>query len=403
MTKARYETGKAPVVTIAECAGDLVVKGWLQNAVQVKGEHTAEEGVEALTLRANGSLTLWVPVQASLALQSISGDAMMKGIEGGIKAAQVMGDLALKNLGIAQVATVHGDLSARNVASSLEVASVMGDAALRGVHDVNVGTVHGDLAVRYADGDVQINEAMGDTALHTISGDVTIKSVQRDVNLNNLGGKLNLQQVHGDIRLKGGLASGKHHCTAKGDIVVRWPLEAPVNLVVSAGHVINRLPLQDVEEEAGNFTGRIGDGETTLILEAEGRVVLKEVHMHEWDADFGTEFAEMGADLSGLGEQISSEIGERMAEFSAHMQEHFGPNFAQTMADKAAKRTEQAVKRAVRQAEKMASTWTPPSTQTRRQKSSKVSTEEQLKILGMLEEGIISVEDAETLLKALEE
>jgi K+-sensing histidine kinase KdpD len=73
------------------------------------------------------------------------------------------------------------------------------------------------------------------------------------------------------------------------------------------------------------------------------------------------------------------------------------------MADKAAKRTEQAVKRAVRQAEKMAATWTPPSTQTRRQKSREASTEEQLKILGMLEQGIISVEEAETLLKALEE
>lgn len=403
MTKARYETGKAPTVTIADCAGDLVVKGWLQNAVQVKGEHAADEGADAFTLRSNGSLTLWVPVRATLLLQSISGDAIIKGVEGSVKATQVMGDLALKNLGNVEIATVHGDLSARNVDATLDVASVMGDAALRGVHDVNIGTVHGDLVIRYAEGDVQIDEATGDTALHTVSGDVVVRSGQRDVNLNNLGGKLHLQHVHGDIRLKGGLASGKHHCSAQGDIVVRWPLEAPVNLTVSAGHVINRLPLQDVVEEADSFSGRIGDGETTLILEAQGRVVLKEVYMHEWDADFGTEFAEMGADLAGLGEQISSEIGERMAEFSSHMQEHFGPNFAQAMADKAAKRTEQAVKRAVRQAEKMAATWTPPSTQTRRRKSREASTEEQLKILGMLEQGIISVEEAETLLKALEE
>lgn len=403
MTNARYETGKAPAVTIADCAGDLIIKGWLQNAVQVRGEHTGEEGPEALTLNAGGSLTLWVPVRTALVLQSIAGDAMIKGVEGGVQVVQVMGDLAIKNLASAQVTTIHGDFSARNVDATLDVASVMGDTALRGVHDVNVSTVHGDLAVRYAEGNIQIDEVGGDIALHTVSGDVTVSTAQRDVNLNNLGGMLNLKDVHGDVRLKGGLAAGKHHCTAQGDIVIRWPLEAPVNLEVSAARVVNRLPLQDVVEEGGSFSGRIGDGETTLILEAMGRVVLKEVYMHEWDVEFGAEFAEMGADLSGLGEQISSEIGERMAEFSAHMQEHFGPHFAQTMAEKAAKRTEQAVKRAVRHAEKAASTWAPPSPRTTRQKSRKASTEEQLKILGMLEKGIISVEEAETLLKALEE
>ena len=415
MTKERYETGKAPRVTVAECAGDLVIKGWQENAVLIKGEHSAEMPGDDVTIRSSGSMTISLPAQSELMLQSVSGDAVIRGVEGSVQIGDVMGDLALKNLHGVKITNVYGDISGRNVDGSLALETVMGDAALRNVGDLSVGSVHGDLSVHYASNAVLVNEAMGDVNLKTISGEVNLEQVHRDVNLNNLGGLLTVEQAHGDIRLKGSLAPGKHHGSADGDIVLRWPADAPLNLLVSRGTVKDKLGLQDVSQEAGSFSGRLGDGETTLVLEAGGRVILKEVEEADWShkfgpefAGFGTEFADIGSELAGLGDQLSSEFSAHMQDLGARMEERFGHDFAQKMAEKAAKRTEQAVKRAMRHSERVhsrASAWSPPppAPPQRPKKSAQVSAEEQVKILGMLEKGIISVEEAETLLKALEE
>jgi hypothetical protein len=271
--------------------------------------------------------------------------------------------------------------------------------------------------VHYANGDVFVGEVMGDLSLSTVNGVVTVQRGQRDVNLNNLGGALTVENVQGDVRLRGGLPGGKHHCQAQGDIVVRWPVGAPLLLQATAPQITNRLPLQDVEEAENSLSGRLGDGETVLVLQAQGRIVLKEQDESGWAEDyfsdqsepawdeFGSEFAKMGSELAGLGEQLSSEIGARMSELSAKMEERFGADFAQKMADKAARRTEKAVERAMREAERArrrASAWSPPPPP-RPKKESRATAEEQVKILGMLEKGIISVEEAETLLRALEE
>ena len=412
MTKERYETGKAPRVTVAECAGDVVIKGWQENAVLVKGEHQAEVVGDEVTLRSTGSITISLPVQSELNLKNVSGDAIIRGMEGNAQIGDVMGDLALKNLGGIKIKSVYGDLSGRNVDGSLALETVMGDAALRNIRDLSAGAVHGDLAVHYARNAVLVNEAMGDVILHTISGEVTLQRVHRDVNLNNMGGLLTVTHAHGDIRLKGSLAPGKHHCTADGDIVLRWPAGAPLNLLVSRGTVNDKLGLQGVTQDGEAYSGRLGDGDTTLVLETAGRVVLKQIEEPDWSHKFGPEFAGVGADfadigaeLAGLGEQLSSEFSTHIHELGARMEERFGHDFAQRMAEKAAKRTERAVKRAMRQSERMhsrATAWAPPPPQ-RPRKGAEVSAEEQVKILSMLEKGIISVEEAETLLKALEE
>lgn len=415
MTKERYETSKAPTVTVVECAGDVVVRGWSENAVLVKGSHQAEASADEISIRSTGSMSITLPSRSHLALQSISGDAILKGLDSPSKVESVKGDLALKNLASLKIQAVYGDVSARNVESGLNIESVMGDLAGRNVGDLSAGAIHGDLSAQYVTGAVLVDDAKGDVNLHTVNGDVTLRKVRRDVNLNNLGGTLEIDLAEGDIRLKGSLPAGKHHCRARGDIVVRWPADAPLNLVVSHGSVQDKLGLQDVNEQEGAFSGRLGDGETTLVLEADGRVIIKEIEDADWSAKFGPEFAGMGAEfadigveLAGLGEQLSSEFTAHMQELGARMEAKFGHDFAQTMAEKAAKRTERAVKRAMREAERMRTrpgAWTPPAPTAppRPKKKRQPPAEEQMKILNMLEKGIISVEEAETLLKALEE
>lgn len=418
MSKQRYETGTTPHITIVDCAGDLVIKGSPELGILIKGQHQIEQNGDHCTVHSSGSISMIVPLQSEISLKHVAGDALVKGVEGGLSVGQVMGDLGLKGLSSLKIGSVYGDLAARNVDDAVVVDSVMGDMAVRHVGELHVGSVHGDLAAHYVNGSVAVDEALGDVRLQTVNQDVTLRLVHRDVNVANLGGILQVEQAHGDIRLKGGLASGKHHCNADGDIVLRWPAGAPLKLLVASGTVKDKLGLQDAIEQDEGFSGHIGDGETTLLLESAGRVIIKELEDADWSdkfgaefGEFGNDFAEIGVDLANIGEQISSRVNAHMQEFGARMEERFGHDFAQSMAEKAARQTERAVQRAMREAERMrvrAGAWTPPPPPAppappRQKKSKQVSPEEQKKILSMLEKGIISVDEAETLLKALEE
>jgi hypothetical protein len=95
------------------------------------------------------------------------------------------------------------------------------------------------------------------------------------------------------------------------------------------------------------------------------------------------------------------------------MENNFGPEFTARMeqqAMKAAAKAEQAAAKAVQQFEKSAKqmrwqsdhTMWKPATPTPPGKEAQATAEEQLKILKMVEKGIISPEDASTLLEAIE-
>lgn len=417
--KERYETSKAPYILVDDVAGSLLVKVWEESAVVVKGDHTATETEKGLTLNSDGSVVVRVPAASTLTVERVAGSLQARGLDGGVEIHQVMGDVALRTLGSdLRVDAVHGDLAARNVEGDVTVRQIMGDGALRNVRTVDVGVVHGDLALRNVEGDVSVAEVHGDVALRTVNGDVTIQLGRRDVNLNNLGGLALVETVEGDVRLRGGLAPGKHALNARGDIVVRWPAGAPLTFTASAPQVLNRLALDEEVQEEDGLHGRIGEGETVLMLAAQKRIILKELDEVDWEGEWVDEaaadwagvagdFAGFGVEMAGIGEQVSGEIAARMAEFSDHMEERFGPEFAQKMADKAARKAEKAVDRALRQAERVRRQgWTSShahqSPSTKKEKAREATTEEQLKILSMLEKGVISVEEADTLLNALD-
>jgi phage/plasmid-associated DNA primase len=104
-----------------------------------------------------------------------------------------------------------------------------------------------------------------------------------------------------------------------------------------------------------------------------------------------------------------------MANFSARMQKEFGPEFAARLeqtAQEAATKAEKATEKAVKQAEKAATrlrwqaggdSWTSAHAGDQEQSSQKrkSTSKEQLQILQMVEKGIISPEEAATLLDAL--
>ena len=417
MGEERFETEKAPVV-IVTCHGDLQVRGWSEPAILVNGANYAcSESEKAWRIESSNDLRIYVPAAADLTIAEVKGDLKVKMVEGGLVISEARGDVVARNIGAADLGTVHGDLSVRHINGMLTIKSILGDMSARNTEAFEVGTIHGDCSIRYVNGAAVLNEVLGDISVRTINEDVTVGQCHRDLNVRNVGGRISADDVSGDIRLLGGLASGKHSLSARGDIVVRWPADQPLLVEAHSPAIKRIIELEDLVEETGFLSGRIGEGETFLLLNAKGRIIIKEADApdKQYDDPMDMDF-DIDIDFGGLGEYFSTEINNRMSELSARMEKEFGPSFTakiEQTAKEAANKAERAAERAVRKAEQAArkaryqadrSTWNAPQPPARPQsaKENKATEEEQIKILRMVENGIISPDEATTLLEAID-
>ncbi|NIP52685.1 MAG: DUF4097 family beta strand repeat protein, partial [Phycisphaerae bacterium] len=247
--------------------------------------------IDNLTITSESDLVLTVPSAATVVVSAVQGDAVMKNMDGSLQLTEANGDAVLNNINNLDIRVVHGDFSGRELSGSLTINEIMGDASLRNIGQASINSIFGDCAIKNTEGNVQVQNIMGDFSIRNVHGNINLETGHRDVNLRNLSGLVQIGHVHGDVRLTGGLIPGKHHVKADGDIVLRWPADAPLHVEATSPKIRNRLALEDVVEEKGRLTGRIGDGETFLILEANGRIILKDVQpTNEWEDFDGTEF-----------------------------------------------------------------------------------------------------------------
>ena len=413
MNQQRIETDKQPLIAIT-CYSDLIIRSWAETAVLVKGEDfDIDENESGLTLNSHSSLRLTVPLGSSLTIPNAHGDVIVKGVQGSISLQDAAGDARIVNTGPIKIGSVHGDLAAKNIEGSLSAEHVYGDAAVRNCGELALGAVHGDLIAKNVQGMAQLGEVMGDINLRSVGGDVAIKKGLRDVNLRGLDGDINtVSSASGDIRLRGPLNPGQHSFKALGDIVLYWPTGADLSLTAAGSQIKNQLPLEDVIEAEGSLVGRMGDKGTTVSLETNGRIILKELQSgkDKW-ADSGHFDFDFDFDTEGFGTMINEQMLSHINRISADLELKFGPEFSEKIAlkaEQAAQKAEQAAERALRQAERsLKRSWPrppapPQAPKPPRPPKTRASSEEQLKILKMVENGIISPEEAGTLLETLE-
>lgn len=412
MSKERIPTGKAPHIFLENCDGDLVIRGRPEPTLQIKGEFEVTESDKGYHLTGHGGLTLIAPTDATLSIGDVGGDLVVKHVAGFCHFDQVHGDVALTELGQVELGIVNGDLSARHLRGLLAVDQAHGDVAVRNVAAVTLGTVYSDLAAGRVNGTLTVGEISGDANLRHIDGDVVLSRGHRDVNLAHVNGIVTVADVHGDIRLRGRLGKGDHSLQAQGDVVIRWPSGAPLNLAATGARIDNHLPLEDaVAKNGGSLVGRLGEGQTHLMINAGGRVVLREAEMADerWGDFDGAEAAfDVEMDMGHIGARLEAEVNSHIARITRDLETRFGANFGQRIAeqvtrkaDKAAERAERAAERARRRsgdARGRAGGFdfaAPPP------KAASASMEEQLKILKMVETGKITPEEASMLLEAL--
>ena len=355
--------GRTPMIEIDSISGDLSLVGWEGDDILLKADdeelNISQDG-DQVRISCNDDLSIRVPKGASVKINSISGDASVRG---------VMGELELKE--------VSGDLSMRDV-NSVAVEAVHADFSLRGAK--------GSLSIRKADSDVSIRDVDGNVSLDSVSDDLALRDVRGNVSAN----------VGEDVVMYLNPQSGNAYAVNAGDdILLVMPPKTNATLTLSADEINMDWDGVENDEDATSRVVMLGDGSANVTLSAGGDIrISNRSDAGESAEDFGN-FAGMGMDWSGFGERISRRVEQATER-------------AQRKIDAATRRIEQKTRDAERRGHKKVAlgigrwNWDFASKGVPVPQKQQVSDEERLAILKMLQEKKISAEDAEKLLAALE-
>ncbi len=299
-----------------------------------------------------------------------------------------------------QVESIGGDLRAIGLSADLQLGTVGGDCSLRRLGKVSIDRIGGDLDVRKLEGDFIMKSG---------GSDGVITQVQGAVKIDTLGGDLTLRRVEGDVEVNvGGDVSvrlspqkkGRSVVSAGGDLACQLPEDASATITVKAGGDLQFSGVEQSESKGAGKELRIGKGEAEIELSAGGDL---------WLNSDSHSFKDMDLDL---GESIAARIESKMADLEAR----FGASdsgFSTFDSDRLGERIRSVVSRSMRQAAKAQRRAERHAARARdhghsifpsfgEQVDLQASDEERMSILRMLEEGKISVDEAEQLLKALE-
>jgi hypothetical protein len=309
---------------------------------------------------------------------------------------QVRGDVHLVDIASGRLDQVRGSVNARSVAEALEL-----------------GDVSGDIDVR------------------SIQGPLKIKSGHGSLHAHDLQGGLEATSIHSDLSLSGVPSPGRiYRANAEGAIRVRFPAEISARFDLRSDSLVTaQLPALE-KQEPTHVVGQAGAGQASVILHSQSDLW---VQMQDQTDDGHDAWQTMDS----ISARIEAEIAQHLDRMSvdaatqreidhtlrraeqelAQAQRHLDleTERARERALRAQEKAARAAKRAQERIARKSRSWgvaidaesglfgpPRPRRHHRRPHPAGASAEEQLAILKMLQEGKISVQEAEELLQALE-
>ena len=361
-----------------------------------------EEGGQVF-ITANDSCDLYVPMAASIEIEKVMGSAKISAIKGSISIAKILGNLVLGDIDSAIIEKVGGNFSVQKAKSPVQVDKVAGNLTVEDVAAFVCEKVGGNCQVKNVPGNLDIQKAGGKFTGQSIGnlvggtkvgGSFTAQKIQLNSDL-NVGGRIKLTNVE---------FADNQNIRAGGSIDVTLTDEQKdVIFKLRSGDGKIRIKIQgdDIEHRGGTYEYQIGQGGMTVTLASGGRVSLTDrVDLEEeivGDLSDKFEFEE-----SAFDEMIRSRVesATKVAEAKVKSAEirleqireklekerGFGLDFDFSESDMRTRGPQSPI---------------PPVQRPTGKKGA--SDEERLMILQMLQDKKISVEEAETLFRALEE
>lgn len=370
MEKVVLEVGERSVLKIDAVGGDLRLSGREGTSLEAQapdhGNLTVEDEDGAFHLSCRSGCLVFLPKGMRVETETVGGDSRLTDIQDEVLIRNVGGDLVLRRVARASFELIGGDMQVKGVAGDLTVDVLGGDAVIQDV----VGSLH-------------------------------LRSVGGDLILNGINGTINCS-VGGDISATVGPDSvGPMVLSAGGDLACRVLEGVSARIQVQAGGDLH-LPIGVEPDDSDSFVIESGDHE--IDLSAGG------------DLSVRVGRREMGAPEDFVGD-ILTEVDAKLAEMEARFSA-LGAGLDSFDADRIGERVRRSVRRAQRKADqakrkemkfdaKLGKINIPKVSwpggdfvgQSQRQEA---TDEERLAILKMVEEGKISVDEAENLFKALE-
>lgn len=394
--------GPTPTVMIDEIEGDFQATGWDRAELQARGPRADEiirrGDSDEIKLSSSRNCSMQMPLQTSLRVGQVEGNAAINLLLGSVEVDDVDGNFVANSTGPLTLGDVDGNLSVRSVAGGFQAQDIDGNA--------RIAQIAGDLRLGNVDGNLVISEVVG-----------------------------NVQATcDGNVELSLNLAMGQHvQVAADGNITCRIQADAGVVVRLEAdGSVRVRNLGQSRRDEGTCLEFVLGDGGAVLDLRADGDILLIGTDVPGFGAGIGFEAGvnqemseEMARRGAELGQQIAQQVESQVNVLTRELEEKLSKmgdneemaNKIQDRVSVALRRAEEKLAEAMRKMEVRAEGdrrrkgygWQTPTAPTpptppappAPPKRPQASDEERMMILRMVEEGKISVEQAEKLLSAL--
>ncbi len=400
MTKIERSDVRVGLI-VENIGGDLRVRGHSSDDLRIEGEEPEvfqDDGDSPIHVLCIGDCDIKMPETVTLTIKTIGGDAKVTNLERGIS-----------------IESVAGDLIVRNIAD-----------------DVSIGSIGGDLIAKHVEGNLAVAAVGSDMAAFKINGDLAVDVVGNDLKIRGLDCACNCVDVGSDLHVEIDFQpEHTYQLSAGGDIVCVVTADTDATFSVPVGievAVIGDKLAVTIEEDEEFQTITLGDGSAQVtILSADSLSLETDSERRlEFKIDLDAEIGNIGKtisdslsgldNLSELGEMIDAQTQEAIAaaaeigkQFTGKKKKKIKKHAeraqrhaerAKRQAERAQRQVERQAERAQRHAERMrrfhrrsepeADVWEP------------VTNEERMTILQMVQDGKISVEEAETLLRALE-
>ena len=417
MEKVSLNTTDSPNIRL-DIKGNLKVNGWTNSEViascLTKDNLQVQEDGDLITIRCDSDCTIKVPYGASLIDVQVSGNGSIKSVEGAVNVENVNGNLTIRSVGSSKISVIHGNLIAKNISGSLVLQAVKGN--------VNAKDVQGDFKVE-----------------DTITGNLKLSDVDDNASASANGNAT----IHLD-------PSPGHTYTfkAKGNIACYIPTDASTNVEIpEASNIFIKIPDTDLPSQPkAPYNFLLGEGDAILNLSAGGNVYFsgqfEDFNFGEFEFDIDEDFEDLSLaieeqvlqQMEAQMDMLEAELDMQMANITRNIEiSGISPEKAEKIVEKTRRASERANKKAQekmkraqdkmqrkleaarRRAERKARAaeraardrrrrpetykWSPPKPEPVQEP---VTDDERLLILEMLEQGTISIDEAEQLLKALE-
>ena len=234
-------------VKVSIVRGDLEVKGWDRDEIQVTGK--LDEQTKNFVFRVDGD-EAFIEVKIPDRNRNWCVGYCNEGSDLNI---MVPRDSTLR------VSVVSTEVKISDVAGGLDIGGVSGDIfAENASNRVRITSVSGSVELRHAKGRIRLNSVSGDVEATDVHGPGKYHSVSGDIILNEVSGDMDIETVSGEIEATSAVVTVLRGSTVSGDI--RLEFEPTTDVDIEFNSISGSISLDASDKIAAKFDLETGSG-----------------------------------------------------------------------------------------------------------------------------------------------